>query len=195
MKKLTKPLFALLLLMAMPAAQANLIVNGGFETGHFSGWTLSGNIYRTYESVVSSSDFTPHSGDYSAEFGPFGSLAYLSQSFTTQIGTTYNLDFWLANQGGTPNSFAVSVDNFASTLFSATDNPEAFGWTDYSKPFVATDTNTTLSFSFQQDPHYYYLDDVSVTGGSANVPEPGTMALFAIGMVAMGAFKRGNKAV
>ena len=50
-----------------------------------------------------------HSGSYSFYDGSVGYSDYLSQSFTTVIGTSYNISFWLANQGSTPNSALIII--------------------------------------------------------------------------------------
>jgi hypothetical protein len=52
-----------LLLLFISAANADLIVNGGFETGDFTGWTQSGWFIDTTN---------PHSGVYDAATGCSG---------------------------------------------------------------------------------------------------------------------------
>src|SRR5260370_23598673 len=68
MKRITFALltFGLLIGFARPAS-AGLVVNGGFETGDFKGWTLGGNTDFTFV------DGEPHSGMFSACLGPVGS--------------------------------------------------------------------------------------------------------------------------
>jgi len=55
---------------------------------------------------------------------------------------------------------------------------------------VATSDQTNLSFTFRNDPSYWFLDNVSVSQSGGTVPEPGSMALFATGIVAVAAFAR-----
>ena len=55
----------------------NVIVNCGFETGDFTGWTLTGNTGFT--GVTSGSPYV-NSGTYGAYLGPVGSDGFLSQS-------------------------------------------------------------------------------------------------------------------
>ena len=65
-------------MMGLPgqASAANLIVNGSFETGDFTGWTLSGNTGVT--GVTGSfGGVDPEDGSFQAFFGPIGSLALL----------------------------------------------------------------------------------------------------------------------
>ena len=59
-------LVSLLGLGITQSARANLITNGGFETGDFSGWT----VFGTDNDVVGAEPFTlPHSGKFQALFG------------------------------------------------------------------------------------------------------------------------------
>jgi hypothetical protein len=112
------------------SVSGNLIANCGFETGDFTGWTLTGNTGFT-----SVSTGYAWSGTYGAQLGPVGSDGFLSQSFfgntitfqyrqdpaywgldsvvvtpfvTCGVGCeTYAVSFWLENDGGTPNDFTV----------------------------------------------------------------------------------------
>ncbi|MGP8243845.1 MAG: hypothetical protein ACLQVN_04910 [Bryobacteraceae bacterium] len=54
------------LLLACGAAHAGLIVNGGFETGDFTGWTVTGaNVLNTNYGI---STINPEDGVYCAWF-------------------------------------------------------------------------------------------------------------------------------
>ena len=85
-------------------AGGNLVVNGGFETGDFTDWLLRGDSVFTFVG----SDL-PHSGKYAADLGTSvqGGVVSIEQSLSTIPGKPYLLSFWLENDGGTPNSFAV----------------------------------------------------------------------------------------
>jgi hypothetical protein len=67
---------------------ATVIVNGGFETGNFSGWTTSG---------ATSISATAHTGTYSANVGsssPFNGDSSISQTFSAPNSTGHTLSFW-----------------------------------------------------------------------------------------------------
>jgi hypothetical protein len=63
-------LFGLLTVGIAQSAKANLIVNGGFETGTFGGWTQTGNTSFTF---VNGEPRPGSSGNFAAWFGA-GSL-------------------------------------------------------------------------------------------------------------------------
>jgi autotransporter-associated beta strand protein len=86
---------AAVVFLAHPA-KANLITNGGFETGDFTGWTQSGNTGHT---GVDSTFFhiPPHSGAHHAYFGPVGDHGFITQILATTPGRSYTINFWLAN--------------------------------------------------------------------------------------------------
>jgi hypothetical protein len=141
---------------------ANLVLNGGFETGNFSSWMTSGNLADTF--VTTGSQYA-HSGTYGAQLGPSGSLGYLSQTLATTAGTSYLLSFWLDSPDGkTPNEFLVSWNG--TNLFDQV-NLGTTGWTNLQFTVTATGSNTTLEFGFRNDPSYFGLDDISVNAISA----------------------------
>jgi hypothetical protein len=192
---------ALGLLLATRAWASPLVVNGGFESGNFSGWTLTGGPCEfvlshisgqgTCTGIDSGGDPGAHSGTYAAYFGQYGFAAGISQTITTTPGTWYDLTFSLANTsyaplgGTTPNEFQVGWNG--TTVFDQHDMPVS-GYKLYDFLVFATGTHTTLSFAGQQNPAYFVLDDVSVT--PVGTPEPATLALVGMGFATFAARRR-----
>jgi len=163
---------------AAPAQAVELVDNGGFETGTFSSWTVSGNTGFTGVSTTN-----PHTGNYAAFLGPVGSTGTISQMINTIAGHIYTVSFWLMNSGGTPNSFSATFDGHPAQV-TLVDNG-AFSYQSYS--FLASGSAPSLlSFTFQQDPSFWYLDDISVQGDRGFVPEPATWAMMLLGFGGIG---------
>ena len=149
------------------SARANLITNGGFETGDFSGWT----VFGTDNDVVGDQPFTsPHSGNFQALFGVGNNS--ISQNVATTPGSSYVISFWLAadvSHGGSPS---VSVNWGGSTIFSDSLT-SSFGYTEYTFTANALSPATQLQFQFFSIfGNHFYLDDISVT--PPGVPDGGS---------------------
>jgi flagellin len=155
---------ATVLFLASPS-YANLITNGGFETGDLTSWAQFGNT------AFSGVTIAPHSGRYAAFFGPAGSTGGIYQDLGTTPGGLYDLSFWLRNDGSGPNSFSVSW-NGVTIPGSVLVNSAPFGYTQFSfTGLLATTGFTEVRFAFRHDPSFWYLDDVSVGTAVSSVPE------------------------
>lgn len=191
MTKFARITLAIAVLAIGTLASAQLVQNGGFETGDFTDWTVSGDTSFIGVCSVSTcpGNFAPFEGTYAGFFGPVGDTASISQEIPTTPGQQYSLSFYLANpQGGTPNFFSVQ---FGDAVFSITNFGVAFGWQQFTLSDLASSNETLLSFTFRNDPSYWFLDDVSVVqSGTGTVPEPGTLVLLATGVLGIAGVAR-----
>jgi hypothetical protein len=141
-----------------------MIQNGGFETGDFSYWTLSGDTNK-----ISVYGGLAHSGSWGALLRTPDGLGYgyISQTVPTVAGQKYLLSLWLdspsnptpPNHQTTPNEFLVVWDG--TNCFDQVDIP-VIGWTNLLFIVTPTTSSTVLQFGFQDDPWRFGLDDVSV---------------------------------
>jgi Carbohydrate binding domain/PEP-CTERM motif len=168
-------LFSASALLFVGAAQADLVTNGGFETGDFSGWTQFGD---TGASGVDPS--FPNSGTYAAFFGPL-SPGGIFQTLATTAGVTYDVSFWIRQESGATNTFAFNWDGGAPEFTYTDINP---GFTTLNFHLTASSNATDLRFTFSNTPSFWDLDDVSV---NAAVPEPASLALLGLGLAGLGA--------
>lgn len=180
---------------ACDAVAGNLVVNCGFETGDFTGWTL--NDPSNYSSVAPLEN--PHSGLYNAYLG--AAPGTLSQTVTDVAGQAYSLSFFLDNEvavdgNGVPypgaDSFGVSVqevDNTVVVLLDPASIPQSNTYSQYSFSFVGTGSDTVV-FSLNNVPSYYDLDDVTVTPEQAPTPEPSSLALMGTGAIVFAGYTR-----
>jgi len=168
---------AMLFALATTSAHAQL-VNGGFETGTFAGWTQTGDT-----SFTGVDPFAARSGSYGAFFGPTA-VGGISQSFATAASTIYRVSFALSlADSAQPNSFSWSWNGV--TQAPSFSNAAAFGYTDFSSFVSATGASSTIAFNFADPQSFWLLDNVSVTVSA--VPEMPINGLLGAGLLLMAA--------
>jgi hypothetical protein len=168
------------LLVASALCQAGqvTVVNGGFETGDFTGWTQSGSA--SFVGVSTSAAFT---GSYGAFFGAIGDNNIISQDVVTTAGDVYDLSFRL-NGNSVGGIGAINVLWGGVSVWDSVNG--SFAWDQINLTgLVGQAGSTALQFQFRDDPSFYYLDDVGVPGDAA-VPEPATLLMFGAGALVLG---------
>jgi hypothetical protein len=172
--------------LGIAPAQANLITNGGFETGDFTGWITDAVSYPMY--TVTS---PVHGGTYAAQIAGYSyGPDLLAQEVVDTNGQNYQLSFWRYQQNEGLQTF-LDVTWDGTTVFF--ENNPGSGDLPYQQ-FTATVTGTgidTLVFSSANDPGWTYLDDVSLTP----LPEPETYAMMLAGLGLLGLAARRRRQV
>jgi len=191
-----------LLLVSAPRAKAdictsasNLVANCGFESGDFTGWTLSGNdvpgqegnLYGVESGIDPVLNIGPNSGSNQVFIGDLveNSLT-LSQTMFTNVGEQYVVSFFLAQgQGNAPGD----EDNVFNATFGGTTvenlvNVGEQGYTFYTGLVTATGPTSVLNLTGGNEVGFFLLDDVSVTP----MPEPSGLALTMLGFGLIGYF-------
>lgn len=152
MRNLSTAVVAALPLGLASLAHGDLITNGGFETGDFTGWSQWGDPGGTSVSNAS------HGGAFSGWFGPSNNFGGIRQTLAVGADQTVHLSFWLANGGGPVNALQVKLEGVTLLSFAGS---QAFGYTEYTFEHTAAAANPVLEFGFFHRPAHFRLDDVS----------------------------------
>jgi len=163
----------------------SVLSNGGFETGDFSGWALSGDTsFVSVDQNQFSAGNESHLGLYSVALGTTSNLGYISQTLRTVPGKTYLLSLQLNSPDGlAPNEFRV---NWNGKILFDQVNMGAIGWTNLQFLVKASGSKTVLEFGFRDDPSYLRLDDVFVGMPQLTISHSGTNVLLTCPAIASG---------
>jgi hypothetical protein len=195
-------------LFAAVPAQANLIVNGGFEQTQYSagyyaypngtldGWTYNGSAILNASGASAWYIGSGPSGFEGDQYMALQGTSSLSQGFNSD-GGTFELSFLDAGRSGFgpyngDQTFQVWIDSTLIGTFSTVSNSNFV--LQIINGIVLTSGYHTLTF-LGIDPlggdETAFLDDINLT----QVPEPSTIALFGAALLAFGAFYRRRQQV
>jgi hypothetical protein len=183
----------------------NLVANGGFETGDFTGWTVNtqGWNFTTVTSAVPPAsnifgggvNYAPVEGNFLAALGTpginFSPPEEVSQTIATIPGDTYKFSFAYfigpAGGGDQNNSFSAFFGannpvNITNDQSFTTDGNGNVIWATYSGVFAATSRSTAVEFFSGNTQWGNGLDAVSVTFVA---PEPSSIALISLAGVGL----------
>ena len=206
--------------VAASTANANLLVNGSFESGAFvnqgsdtmslaagsgtiSGWTV---VTDTTAWIGPSNPFglSASDGSYFLDLTNYQTgapFAGMSQAIATTPGATYTLSFDLGSSTfwGRPDAITASAAGTSAT-FSAPLTGGNNDWQHVSMAFTASSALTTVLLQGVTGWQYIGLDNASVDLVSGpgpgpapdpgSVPEPVSWALMLAAMAALGATTR-----
>ena len=182
------------LLLAV-SANANLIVNGGFEDNnvavggwdYFSSAAVNGWDGDNIEIWNQMGGVVAPEGVQHAELNahPFtGSVFSIYQDFATVIGLTYDVSFFYSARVDSNEEFSFSAGTLAAVL-----NDHVVGsWNQYSGSFVANSLLSSILFTTTNSGTYgNFLDDVVVvadldTDHHADLAESNPLVMLLIGL-------------
>ena len=151
---------------ATAGASADIIKNGGFETGDFSGWSVSGPF--AFVKAGTFNGYDAHSGSYFAALG-FVTESTLMQTVTDTAGQQYTLTYFLASEGDEQTDFSVLWNGVTLPGSQLTDPNSNNKYVEYT--FLVTGTGSdSLTFNEMDASLYLGLDDVSLSATA--VPGP-----------------------
>jgi hypothetical protein len=171
---------------AVPASAAtNLVNNGDFETGDFTGWTLGPVSYPA--EVV---QWAAYEGLYGAQIAGYASGPNkLSQTLSTANGKLYDLSFWYLQDALLPNGLNVTWSGLS--IFSSVDDVVG-SWRYFSAQVLGSGSDQLL-FTAYNEPAFTRVDNVSLSAAVSAVPEPATWAMMIIGFGAVGSMVRTSR--
>jgi len=141
-------LVSLLGLGITQSARANLMTNGNFETGDFTGWTVTPAANGS--NILVAAGIAPNTTQV-AIFGAVDQFDMISQTFATTPGAHYALSFFYQVESGpNGNNHFVVLFNGVNIYDNLNANP-GYGTITFNN-LLATGSSTTLEFEGFQCP-------------------------------------------
>lgn len=183
-----------------PVAKADLILNGGFESGSFVntaanymtlvpgdtdlfGWTIDSSIAW---GINPTDGFIASSGAGFVDLSGLGNSSptgAISQTVSTTLAETYL--FTIDLQGGATSVFLNGIELALAAVASSG------GWTTYSSSYTADSVSTTVSIRNRDGvSSVVFADNVFFGATAAPVPAPGTVVLLGLGLAGVGIMRR-----
>ena len=152
-------LLCTILVAATPASAAEVLTNGGFESGSLSPWSCSGGPGSVVTTPVHTGTHALHGAATTSD------NAQCTQTVPVVSGTSYTLTAWVRG-----NYVFLGVTGGASTW-----TPAATDWTQLTVTFTATSSTAQIFLHGWYGTGDYYADDVSLQGqGGTGTTVPGT---------------------
>jgi chitinase len=142
---------------ATPAGAAELLVNGGFESGSLAPWACSGSTGTVVSTPV-------RTGTRALQGAPAGQdNARCTQTVSVVSGTQYTLTAWVRG-----SYVYLGINGGASTW-----TPNATNWTQLTVTFTASSSTVQVYLHGWYGTGNYHADDVSLQGPGGGTPVPG----------------------
>ncbi len=210
--------FSLLTFLSLGANAAS-VPNGGFETGNLAGWTANNSLVNVVTSQVVSTAgsyqtgptaFTtvlPANGNYFAVLTAANPTTLTSSSFNVNAGDKVSFNWFFSAEDYRPFNdfgsyslkFLIADTIVSADILSMVSMVGDYGYTGWNNFSYTSPLSGDFKLRFsavnvgdKKLPSMLGVDNVSV---NSTVPEPASLLLISIGLLALGSSRLSKKAI